>query len=190
MTNMIFLAEDNSFLWSMWQYFLAITLFCMALFLIVLILIQRGRGGGLSGAFGGAGGQSAFGAKAGDVFTRITMVTAFIWIVLSVFALRAFTNKVAKPLGAEEPGISAPKDGIGTLPNDSVVPESTDGTDPPAEGTDPPAEGTDPPAEGTDPPAEGTDPPAEGTDPPAEGTDPPAEGTDPPAEGTDPPAEG
>ena len=53
-----------------------------SLFLICLILIQRGKGGGLAGAFGGAGGSSAFGTKAGDVFTRITMITALIWIVL------------------------------------------------------------------------------------------------------------
>lgn len=58
----------------------------MAIFLILLVLIQRGRGGGLSGAFGGTGGQSAFGAKAGDTFTKITMWTAFIWIVLCTVA--------------------------------------------------------------------------------------------------------
>ena len=38
-----------------------ILLLATAVFLIVLILIQRGKGGGLSGAFGGLGGQSAFG---------------------------------------------------------------------------------------------------------------------------------
>jgi preprotein translocase subunit SecG len=32
-----------------------------SLFLIFLILIQRGKGGGLAGAFGGVGGSSAFG---------------------------------------------------------------------------------------------------------------------------------
>ena len=47
-----------------------------SLFLIFLILIQRGKGGGLAGAFGGVGGSSAFGTKAGDVFTRITIYTA------------------------------------------------------------------------------------------------------------------
>ena len=46
------------------------------LFLICLILIQRGKGGGLAGAFGGVGGSSAFGTKSGDVFTRVTMVVA------------------------------------------------------------------------------------------------------------------
>jgi preprotein translocase subunit SecG len=55
-----------------------------AFFLICLILIQRGKGGGLAGAFGGAGGSSAFGTKAGDVFTRVTIVTAGIWIVINM----------------------------------------------------------------------------------------------------------
>ena len=48
----------------------------ISLFLICLILIQRGKGGGLAGAFGGVGGSSAFGTKAGDTFTKITVVTA------------------------------------------------------------------------------------------------------------------
>ncbi|HVS37924.1 MAG TPA: preprotein translocase subunit SecG, partial [Gemmataceae bacterium] len=41
---------------------LAIALLLVGLFLILLVLIQRGKGGGLSGAFGGAGGSSAFGS--------------------------------------------------------------------------------------------------------------------------------
>ncbi len=55
-----------------------------SLFLICLVLIQRGKGGGLAGAFGGVGGSSAFGTKAGDVFTRITIVVAAVWCVLSL----------------------------------------------------------------------------------------------------------
>ena len=58
----------------------------MAIFLILLVLVQRGRGGGLAGALGGMGGSSAFGAKAGDVFTRVTVVAAAIWIVLCIIA--------------------------------------------------------------------------------------------------------
>lgn len=59
-----------------------------ALFLILLVLVQRGRGGGLAGALGGAGGSSAFGAKAGDVFTRITIITATVWILLCIAAAK------------------------------------------------------------------------------------------------------
>ena len=64
-----------------------IVLSLLAIFLILLILVQRGRGGGLAGALGGMGGSSAFGAKAGDVFTRITIITASIWIALCLIAV-------------------------------------------------------------------------------------------------------
>ncbi len=63
---------------------LYILLALTSVFLICLVLIQRGKGGGLAGAFGGAGGSSAFGTKAGDVFTRVTMISAGIWIALNM----------------------------------------------------------------------------------------------------------
>lgn len=62
-------------------------LFFVSLFLILLILVQRGRGGGLTGALGGPGGQSAFGSKAGDLFTKITSFVALGWIALCVFTM-------------------------------------------------------------------------------------------------------
>ncbi len=74
------------------HYVFGIGMFLVSVFLILLVLVQRGRGGGLTGALGGMGGQSAFGAKAGDVFTRVTMVTAGIWIALcmgSIWMLNA-----------------------------------------------------------------------------------------------------
>ena len=55
-----------------------------SLFLICLILIQRGKGGGLAGAFGGVGGSSAFGTKAGDVFTKVTIYVAIFWFTLAI----------------------------------------------------------------------------------------------------------
>ena len=65
-----------------------IFLLLTALVLIVLVLIQRGKGGGLSGAFGGMGGQSAFGTKAGDLFTKITIGVATFWILLCIVSVR------------------------------------------------------------------------------------------------------
>jgi preprotein translocase subunit SecG len=62
-----------------------------AIFLILLVLVQRGRGGGLAGALGGMGGSSAFGAKAGDIFTRITIGAASVWIVLCIAAAKFST---------------------------------------------------------------------------------------------------
>jgi len=65
-------------------------IFIISLFLILLVLVQRGRGGGLAGAFGGMGGQSAFGTKAGDLFTRITIGTAAVWVLMCVLAVKYF----------------------------------------------------------------------------------------------------
>jgi len=68
--------------WSWVPNFLNIVGVILAIFLILLVLIQRGKGGGLAGAFGGVGGSSAFGSRAGDVFTRITITVAAVWILL------------------------------------------------------------------------------------------------------------
>ncbi len=72
--------------WS--HYFFAISLMLLSIFMILVILVQRGRGGGLTGALGGMGGQSAFGTKAGDLFTRITIVVAALWVLLAMGALK------------------------------------------------------------------------------------------------------
>jgi preprotein translocase subunit SecG len=72
----------------MWYYLLMILLFLVGVFLILLILVQRGKGGGLAGALGGLGGQSAFGSKAGDTFTKVTVVTATFWILLCILGVK------------------------------------------------------------------------------------------------------
>ena len=53
--------------------------------MIMIILLQVGRGGGLVGALGGMGGQSAFGTRAGDAFTGITIVLTVMWVLLAGF---------------------------------------------------------------------------------------------------------
>src|SRR5687768_14717783 len=73
--------------WLHYMFMIPLTL--LSVFLILVILVQRGRGGGLAGALGGMGGQSAFGTKAGDTFTRITIGVAAVWILLSVAYIRA-----------------------------------------------------------------------------------------------------
>jgi preprotein translocase subunit SecG len=81
----------------------------MAIFLILLVLVQRGRGGGLAGALSGVGGSSAFGAKAGDVFTKITIGTATIWIILCIAAAKTTpSNQTRVDVGANIPAASSP----------------------------------------------------------------------------------
>jgi preprotein translocase subunit SecG len=91
------------------QYVFGILMFLTSLFLILLVLVQRGRGGGLAGAFGGMGGQSAFGTKAGDLFTRITIVVAAVWILLSIATIKVL-NRSHSVFGPRSSGSSAPKD--------------------------------------------------------------------------------
>jgi preprotein translocase subunit SecG len=80
--------------WSSFaDYVLVPVLWLTSLFLIILVLIQRGRGGGLAGAFGGMGGQSAFGAKAGDTFTRITVGVASAWILICVCLFFIYSHR-------------------------------------------------------------------------------------------------
>jgi preprotein translocase subunit SecG len=74
------------------SYFLLTLLLIVGLFLIAVILLQRGRGGGLAGAFGGLGGQSAFGTRAGDTFTWITVGTVVFWIILAAAAGRSIRS--------------------------------------------------------------------------------------------------
>ena len=84
------------------QYFFGPALFLTALFLILLVLVQRGRGGGLAGALGGMGGQSAFGTKAGDLFTRITMGVAGVWLLLCCLAIGCLNQVSSNPTQDEE----------------------------------------------------------------------------------------
>lgn len=76
--------------------------------LIFIILLQRGRGGGLAGALGGMGGQSAFGTKAGDVFTKITIGLAIVWTLLAGINVWAMKPRISKYTGGAEAVSTAP----------------------------------------------------------------------------------
>src|SRR5438552_15993497 len=71
---------------------LNLLLLLIGLFMILLVLIQRGKGGGLIGALGGTGGSSPFGSRAGDTFTRLTIYVAIVWLLLTMVQVRAVQN--------------------------------------------------------------------------------------------------
>src|SRR5947199_5405295 len=84
--------------WAVWGWVpdvLNILVVLLSVFLILLVLIQRGKGGGLAGAFGGLGGSSAFGSRAGDLFTRITIIVAGVWVVLIMFHINVVQSSKA-----------------------------------------------------------------------------------------------
>jgi preprotein translocase subunit SecG len=78
--------------WSWVPWLLNVVLLLLGLFLILLVLIQRGKGGGLVGALSGVGGSSPFGSRAGDAFTRITIYVAAIWLLLTMIQVRVIQS--------------------------------------------------------------------------------------------------
>jgi preprotein translocase subunit SecG len=66
--------------------FLKVLHVAICLFLIVVVLLQAGKGGGVGIAFGGGGGsQTVFGSSgAGNFLTKLTSVTAFLFLVTSL----------------------------------------------------------------------------------------------------------
>ena len=64
-------------------YYLVATLYVLACFLlIVVVLLQQGKGGDIANAFGGGTSQAAFGARAGaTVLSRATTICAILFIL-------------------------------------------------------------------------------------------------------------
>jgi preprotein translocase subunit SecG len=91
--------------WGWLPPILNVLILLTGLFLILLVLIQRGKGGGLSGAFGGVGGSSAFGSRAGDTFTRITIYVAAFWLFLIMVTVRNTQERppTEQPIPAVQP---------------------------------------------------------------------------------------
>ncbi len=73
---------------SLGSILLDILVILLSLLLMFIVLIQRGKGGGLAGAFGGVGGSSPFGSRAGDAFTKITLYMAAVWVLVIMFHVK------------------------------------------------------------------------------------------------------
>ena len=52
--------------------------------LMLVVLIQKGKGGGLSGAFAGGMASGILGSKTGDVLTWITISVASLFIIVAL----------------------------------------------------------------------------------------------------------
>jgi preprotein translocase subunit SecG len=74
---------------------------CVAL--VLIILVQKGRGGGLSGAFGGGMASGILGSKTGDFLTWVTIVLVSIFLLLAVVMAKYY-----KPSGASDYDVSPP----------------------------------------------------------------------------------
>lgn len=95
-----------------------------ALILVLVVLIQKGRGGGLSSAFGGIG-NSLLGTKTGDFLTWVTICLVAVWLLLSIAAAKWFKPQVSEYLQTQQEAPVAPVVmPQGTTAPETAVPES------------------------------------------------------------------
>ncbi|MBN2138307.1 MAG: preprotein translocase subunit SecG [Sedimentisphaerales bacterium] len=82
--------------------------------LVLVILIQKGRGGGLSAAFGGGGAGSILGSKTGDFLTWVTIVMVGLFLLLAVLMAKFYRPSIgsyggsgsaqqSQPAGSDSP---------------------------------------------------------------------------------------
>lgn len=72
-----------------------------SLVLILVVLIQKGKGGGLSSAFGGAMAGGLLGSKTGDFLTWVTIGVVSLFLVLAVIMAK-FYKPYVTDVGAEQ----------------------------------------------------------------------------------------
>jgi preprotein translocase subunit SecG len=70
--------------------FLSTLFIIICVLLIIVVLLQKGRGGGIGGALGGGMGSSAFGTRTGDVFTWVTIVLTGLFLLLAIITQLVF----------------------------------------------------------------------------------------------------
>lgn len=97
-------------------YWLVIVIHIIAsLVLIAVILLQAGRGGGLSESFGGSSTQTLFGTKTSVFLTRATAASAIIYI-LTCLTLAVMTSHQGRSLVATSPLRSPVSSGAPIMP--------------------------------------------------------------------------
>ena len=79
---------------------------CIAL--ILIILVQKGKGGGLSSAFGGGMSGGVLGAKTGDFLTWVTISLVAVFLLLAVVMAKFYKPSVPNVGGTA--GQTAPLD--------------------------------------------------------------------------------
>lgn len=99
---------------------------CLAL--ILIILIQKGRGGGLSAAFGGAGAGGVLGSKTGDFLTWVTIVLVGVFLSLAIILAKYYKppRAGATTQQVSSPAQTVPPAGVGQTAGDANAGGETD----------------------------------------------------------------
>ncbi len=112
--------------------FVAVLHLFVALILIILVLVQDSKGGGMGGAFGGGGSNSVFGATGATTLAqKMTRYTAIIFagtcITLTIFSARS--HKSVIDMSAPAAAATAPATDVAN-PAAATAPAATTATTP------------------------------------------------------------
>jgi preprotein translocase subunit SecG len=91
------------------------------LLLIVLILLQRSKNEGMGLAFGAGAGEALFGARAGNVLTKATVVLGIVFLVSTLVLGRLFSGNTKSKVDNYQSSVTSP---LPVIP-DSAQPEVT-----------------------------------------------------------------
>ena len=139
----------------MFYTFLVIVHISVCLFLILTVLLQAGKGGGMGAAFGGGGSATVFGGRgAGNFLTKLTTASAAAFMILSILLARMSVDTSAIDVnkvnaeGTTEPGAEGAEGAAGDAakPADEAAKPAGDAAKPADEAAKP-AEGAAKPAD-------------------------------------------
>ena len=82
----------------------------ISIFLILIVLLQQGKGADLAGAFGGGGSQTVFGARGATTVLHKLTTVFFVLFVITSIALAVLQGRPADSvMTSGQPAAAAPK---------------------------------------------------------------------------------
>lgn len=87
---------------SFFMNLVAVVFLICAVILILIILIQKGKGGGLGAAFGGGLASGILGSKTGDFLTWVTIAMVGVFLTLAVVMAKFYKPSISD-FGAGQP---------------------------------------------------------------------------------------
>jgi preprotein translocase subunit SecG len=99
----------------------------VCIFLVLVVLLQQGKGADLAGAFGGGGSQTSFGPRsASNIMHRMTTGSFVLFVVLSL-ALAILSGKQrTSVMDAVETAAPAAVEATQSAPEEAVAPSAVD----------------------------------------------------------------
>lgn len=89
---------------------LTFVLIIVSIFLVLVVLAQKSKDGGMGAALGGGAAEAAFGAETANVLTRATKYSAILFFVLAfmLYLGRIYERKTSGAAGGALPTITVP----------------------------------------------------------------------------------